>query len=379
LAIEFLDELVFGLREAAWPLVRDDLHLSYTQVGLLLGVPGIFGAFVEPIIGILGDTWRRRWLVLCGGLAFALAALLTAWSPVFGALMVASLVFYPASGAFVSLSQADLIDSQPGRHEQMMARWTLAGSVGVVAGPLALGAAVWVGLGWRGAFVVFAAMTAGLVMVLAKTTGVRHPAASQGSFSAGLRGAGQALMRGVVWRWLLLLFFSDLMLDILLGFLALYLVDVGKVSLAAAGIGVVVWSTAGLAGDALLVPLIERVHGLRYLRLSAGLTLVVFPLFLVVPWFAGKLVLLAMLGLLNSGWYAIPKAQLYAAMPGQSGTVMAVDSTTGLLIGLVPVGLGLFASQFGLHAMMWLLLTGPIALLVGLPRHVQVALVGDEG
>ena len=66
LAIEFLDELVFGLREAAWPLVRDDLHLSYTQVGLLLGVPGIVASFIEPVIGILGDTWRRRWLVLGG-------------------------------------------------------------------------------------------------------------------------------------------------------------------------------------------------------------------------------------------------------------------------------------------------------------------------
>jgi hypothetical protein len=33
LAIELLDELVFGAREAAWPLVRDELSLSYTQSG----------------------------------------------------------------------------------------------------------------------------------------------------------------------------------------------------------------------------------------------------------------------------------------------------------------------------------------------------------
>jgi hypothetical protein len=36
LAIELLDELVFGAREAAWPLIRDQLSLSYTQIGLLL-------------------------------------------------------------------------------------------------------------------------------------------------------------------------------------------------------------------------------------------------------------------------------------------------------------------------------------------------------
>ena len=37
LVIEFLDEFIFGAREAAWPLIRDDLGLTYAQIGLLLG------------------------------------------------------------------------------------------------------------------------------------------------------------------------------------------------------------------------------------------------------------------------------------------------------------------------------------------------------
>ena len=39
LAIELLDEFVFGAREAAWPAIRDELDLSYVQIGLLLSVP----------------------------------------------------------------------------------------------------------------------------------------------------------------------------------------------------------------------------------------------------------------------------------------------------------------------------------------------------
>ncbi|HEX8130315.1 MAG TPA: hypothetical protein VF527_14520, partial [Pyrinomonadaceae bacterium] len=39
LAIEFLDELVDGSRQAAWPLIRRDLSLSYADIGLLLAVP----------------------------------------------------------------------------------------------------------------------------------------------------------------------------------------------------------------------------------------------------------------------------------------------------------------------------------------------------
>ncbi|HEX6606012.1 MAG TPA: MFS transporter, partial [Chloroflexia bacterium] len=60
LVVEFLDEFVFGAREAAWPLIRDDLGLSYAQVGVLLGLPNIVGNLVEPVLGILGDVWRRR-------------------------------------------------------------------------------------------------------------------------------------------------------------------------------------------------------------------------------------------------------------------------------------------------------------------------------
>jgi FSR family fosmidomycin resistance protein-like MFS transporter len=44
LAIEFLDEFVFGAREAAWPLIRDDLGLTYAQIGLLLTIPAVIAS-----------------------------------------------------------------------------------------------------------------------------------------------------------------------------------------------------------------------------------------------------------------------------------------------------------------------------------------------
>jgi FSR family fosmidomycin resistance protein-like MFS transporter len=56
--IEFLDELVYGVREAAWPLIRSDLGLSYAQIGILLGLPAIVSGFIEPVLGLLGDLWK---------------------------------------------------------------------------------------------------------------------------------------------------------------------------------------------------------------------------------------------------------------------------------------------------------------------------------
>ena len=79
--------------------------------------------------------------------------------------------------------------------------------------------------------------------------------------------------------------------------------------------------------------------------------------------------LLGLLGLFNAGWYSILKAHLYSSMPGQSGTVMAVDNVFGFAGALIPWGLGLAAERFGLQATMWLLLLGPLALLIGLPSR----------
>jgi len=224
LAIEFLDEFVFGAREAAWPLIRTDLGLSYAQVGLLLGLPSLVSSLVEPFLGILGDIWRRRLLILGGGVVFALALLLTALSQNFPILLISFIIFYPSSGAFVSLSQATLRDTDSARHEQNMARWTFAGSLGVVAGPIALGAAALLNLGWRGLFLAFAGLT---LIPLAMAYRFRSAIGQRGSdktdFKAGLVDALRALRRGEVLRWLTLLEFSETMWLLLLGPAALLL------------------------------------------------------------------------------------------------------------------------------------------------------------
>ncbi len=380
LAIEFLDEFVFGAREAAWPLIRSDLGLDYVQVGLLLGMPSLVSSLVEPFLGILADTWKRRVLVLGGGVFFVLALGLTSQSHSFYLLLLSFVFLYPASGAFVSLSQSELMDLAPARHEQNMARWTFAGSLGVVTGPLVLGAVAALKLGWRDLFLFLAVLS-----VVPLASAWRFPFASKPaqpeplSFREGALNALRALRRGEVLRWLTLLHFSDLMLDVLLGFLALYFVDVVGVTPAQAGLAVAVWTGLGLLGDFLLIPVLERVRGLNYLRISAVIELALFPAFLLVPSLAVKLVLLGLLGLFNAGWYSVLKGQLYSAMPGQSGTVLTVDNVFGLVGGLIPAGLGLVAQRFDLRVAMWLRMLGPIALAVGLPWHArQPPLTGDE-
>jgi FSR family fosmidomycin resistance protein-like MFS transporter len=344
---------------------------------LLFSIPALVSGIVEPVLGILADVWRRRLLILSGGALFATSVLLAAASRSFFPLLIAQMLIFPASGAFVSLSQTALMDAEPARHEQNMARWTFAGSLGVVLGPLTLGAASMLGLGWRGLFVIFGLLA--MLLLAAFWRFPPHPRTSPSSgdtveessfleaFRDGFRCALDAFKRREVLRWLILLGCSDLMLDVLLGFLALYFVDVAGVGEAQATLAVAVWSGVGLLGDFLLIPLLERVDGLAYLRVSATAEMGLFVALLLVPTFSIKLVLLGLLGFFNAGWYAILQGRLYTSMPGQSGTAMAVDNIAGLAKGQVPLLLGIVAQRFGLGAMMGLLLAGPIALLVGLP------------
>ncbi|HEX8147865.1 MAG TPA: MFS transporter [Pyrinomonadaceae bacterium] len=371
LAVEFLDELVFGLREVAWPLIRDDLRLSYTQVGVILSVPPVVGHLVEPLLGVLGDVWRRRALVLAGGVAFAAGTLLVGLSTGFALLLAASILSNPASGAFIGLSQATLMDAAPERREQNMARWALAGSVGNSVGPAAVGACVWAGVSWRWGFVA-----AGALMLLSvaaarrqpfETPSAREAERTRAALVEGLRSALRALRRRAVLRWLVLLELGDFTYDILRGFLALYFVDVVGAGEGGAALAVAGWTWVGLAGDFAVVPLLERVRGLRYLRVSTAFVSALFPLMLLAEGFSTKLVLLGLLGFANAGWYAVIKSKLYDELPGQSGTVaMTLGNVFGLAGSLFPLALGTFAERYGLASMMWLLAAGPVLLLAGL-------------
>jgi FSR family fosmidomycin resistance protein-like MFS transporter len=362
-----IDELVGGTRAAAWPLIRRDLHLSYAQVGLVFAIPAFVGSALDPLIGALGDTRHRRALLVGGGLAFALAAAASAGAIGFWTFLAALLVGHPASGAFVSLSQATLMDAAPAERKLNMARWTLVGSFGYVGGPVLLAGAVWIGAGWRGAFAALAVAALPLAWTarrLPRPVVAEHPA-----LRSSLRTALGALRAAEVRRWLLTLEAVNLLLDVFHGFLALYLVDVAHARPAAAAFGVAIWTGAGLVGDWLLLFVLRRVSGFAYLRTTALAALGVYPAFLLVHGLGAKLVLAAVLGLLNSGWYALPQAALYDALPGRSGTAVAVGGFSGLAGAAVPLALGLAAGAVGLGTTMWALLLAPVALLALVPRR----------
>ncbi|MGE5291401.1 MAG: MFS transporter [Micromonosporaceae bacterium] len=375
LTVELIDELVDGTKSAAFPLIRHDLSLTYGQVGLLASLPLILGGLLDFPVGVLAGHGRRRLrVVLGGGIVFAGALIAAAAARSFVSLLVAFVVFYPASGAFVSLIQSSLMDAEPARREQHMARWTLAGSVGALAGPVLLASVVFAGGGWRTAYLVIAGFA--VVTWLAVASGGRRPhaAAADGDQDpdpgpATAREVIGVLRRREVMRWVVLLEVIDLLLDVLTGFLAVYFVDVVHASPAQAALAVAVRVGAGLAGDVVVIHALERADGVTVLRASTVAAAVLYPAFLLVPGAGAKLAALAALSIATASWYPVTQAQVYHSLHGQSGVAVSLSSVAGLAGGAGPLAVGFVAERAGLVWAMSLLAVAPVCVLWALRRR----------
>jgi MFS transporter, FSR family, fosmidomycin resistance protein len=335
------------------------------------------GSLLELPMGVLAGQGRRRHrVVLGGGVAFVLALAGAAFARTLPELLFALIAFYPASGAFVTLMQAELMDVFPDRQAQHMARWDLAGSTGAVAGPLLVIAVIASGGGWRDAYLVLAALSAVAWLGICRRTeappGHTHPgdanpdgAAGHRSWTAQAREVIAALRSGGTLRWLILLQVADLLVDVLTGFVALYLVDVAHATPAVAALGVTVRLAAGLAGDAATVFVLERAGDLAVLRASAVAAALLYPAFLLVPGLIPRLVVLAALTAATAPWYPVLQARLYGSLPGRSPVAVTLTSAAGLAGGLGPLAVGLAAQAFGLPWALGGLAIVPAVILAG--------------
>lgn len=379
LLIEFFDELNYAISGAALPAIRRDLGLTYAQVGLILGLPTLLSSFIEPALMLLGDTPLRKRLVFGGGVAVMLSLLLIAVTPSFPVLLTAFILGCPASGAFVTLSQATLMDLNPGREPHMMARWTLFGSLGDLIGPLILAAGLSLAWGWRWAFLALAGLA--LLLSLQIWRGsfpdrVTNDEVAKENPQAGLIATVKSLLVNLksaltnrnLLRWVGFLLISDLLVDVYTSYLPIYFTDVAGARPATASLVLSLGMLASLAADILLIPLLERFPGRTVVRLSAAAVSIIYPVWLLAPWLWAKISLVLVIKFITLGWYSVLQGEAYASAPERSGAVMAVNSLVGVVGAFFPWLIGWSAGYVGLAAAMWILLLGPFCLTLFVPR-----------
>src|SRR5436305_12756407 len=158
LGVEFLNEWFSNLLAAVLPAVRSALGLNYIQVSLLFTILEGTDVLSDGIFGVLGDLWSRRVLITGGTIVAGLGLICMGVAPGYVVLLAGVTLHGLAGGPFVGLSQASLMDASPGKHDSMMAWWTITGDIGFLATPLMVAVAYALGIDWRPLFLVGGAL-----------------------------------------------------------------------------------------------------------------------------------------------------------------------------------------------------------------------------
>jgi MFS family permease len=149
----FADETVAFLPFGALEPLRRDLGLTYAQGSVLLALyPGI--GVLATGFGVLADRWNRRVLAAGGAFGYAAGLLLFAAGQSYAMLVAGIALMGFAGDAMVRATDVALVDVAGDKIELAVARTTLLGTLGDLAGPALLAACLSTGLGWRPAFLV---------------------------------------------------------------------------------------------------------------------------------------------------------------------------------------------------------------------------------
>ena len=363
LGVEFLNEWFSNLLAAVLPAVKSALGLNYIQVSLLFTILEGTDVLSDGIFGVLGDLWSRRVLITAGTIVAGLGLVCMGIAPGYVVLLLGVTLHGLAGGPFVGLSQASLMDASPGKHDSMMAWWTIIGDIGFLVTPLMVTIAYTLGINWRPLFLAGGGLFFIYALFLAGMRFPRPGTLSEGeeevetTVSSRLAAIKAAALNLDLLRWALILPLLEMPVN---AFVVLYFHDVVGLSAVLASTTLFIVIISGLVGRAILPWALRYVSGVRLLRWSVWLGIVSFALFLVVPDVGVKFATLALFSLVESNWYPLAKGQAYAIHPGKSGVVLSVTSLLSPVTSFLPLLVGAIASQAGLAWGLSVLLVGPV-------------------
>jgi MFS family permease len=247
----------------------------------------------------------------------------------------------------VRATDVALVDVAGDRIELAVARGTLLGTVGDLAGPALLAACLATGLGWRAAFVAAGLGMAGYGLLLASQPLPCPSRSSRVASGAGPKPRGEvvAVMRDRrVFRLGLLAALVDVFDEPFLAFAIAYLVTTRGLAPGVAALT----AGVGLAGGVAAAAWASRAERSE-ITPSAIAALLVGGVGAIV---LGTHPIVAALGAagvgaaVNLAWISL-EARVLTLRPGQAGTTSAVVSAVGQVAILVPLGAGVVADGAG--------------------------------
>jgi FSR family fosmidomycin resistance protein-like MFS transporter len=322
-----------------------------------------FAVLAEPPLLFAAERWGKRQLFLRGGL-FTIAAVcaLVAAAPAWWVLLIALSLFGPASGVVNSLAQATLVDASGEHPERAMARWTLMGSLGDLAGPLLLAGIALFGLGWRAAY--FAAALCALATALAwpRHASIPDHRASEEDDEGPRVPLREAARRPLLWALLLGVALCALLDEPLVAFGAIHLEQRFAMAPALRSLALGAWTLGSVLGSLLVERLVLRFRGTQLMVAFGAAAAVSTLVFAFSTTALTATAALFCIGVVGTGLFPLAKAQAYRALPGQSGLVVALESVLQPVELALPLLLGAALDAWGSAVALALLAVQPLYL-----------------
>ena len=162
------NDLFVALMVPLLPLIKEDMNLSFTEVGLLRSVFGGATAVLQIPVGFLAESMGEFWLLIWGNSWVALGLVAMALSSVFVILLITSMIAGLGAGA-----QHPLASSMVSRAYDDKGRATavgtvnFAGDLGKMIAPIVAGV-IAIQFGWRAA--LWAVGVAGVIFMMLSMT-----------------------------------------------------------------------------------------------------------------------------------------------------------------------------------------------------------------
>lgn len=333
----FTDEALTGLPSLLMPTIQARLGLSLVQVGWLFQLLELVAAVVEPIVGALIDTWRRRPLLAIGAAGLGLAIVVIGLAPDVGWLTVGFVLIGLTSGALAQTSDVVLIEAHPGAVERISTRSTFLDTIGALLGPVAV--AVWFRFGWDWRWLLVGAGACALVyaLLLAATPVPPGPGMHDAGWAGIVARVREVCRHREARRWLAFMLASNPMEAAWL-FLPVWL----AATIGASQQAIALFVAAGLVVDLVALTLLDRwlqrLDAITILRRCLLGLLVLVPAWLWVPGMTAKVVLLIPVTGLIAPLWPLSQARALASVPGAAGTITGITAVFWLLPTALAVG-----------------------------------------
>ena len=350
-------EISGGCLPMLFPVLKNDFHLSYTAVSVIVQVATLSATLTQPLFGIWSDRISSRWLLSTSCFLSALGLAITGWAGSFALILLGVLINGLGTAAYhPEASRQAFLASDKGKAGLSLSIFSVGGNIGYGLGPLAATILLAIA-GRRGiAALLVPAAIAGLLLQFAQPALSRFN--SRPEAEANNSSAAPVHNPRSIWYILgLLVLFVTFRSWVNTGvttFMPLYYVNYLKGDPTFAGIWLTVFLLAGALGTLSGAPLADRIGK----KATMGLSFIgLIPAFILFPYAGGAW------SLILAGWagYALLLSTAIAIVYAQEVLPQQVGLAASLVMGL-GVGIGSLGA----------LLMGRIADLHGVPAALAM-------